>query len=61
MALGLYVSKFWMRRVDGGAIRVLMIGLALVAATLLAVQTFYDIFTDSDDEIELPQPNLSID
>ena len=45
MALGLYVSKFWVNRVDGGAIRTLMMGLALVAATLLAVQTFFDIFS----------------
>lgn len=50
MALGLYLSKYWAHRVDRGAIRVLMVGLALVAASLLAVQTVYDIFKGVEPE-----------
>lgn len=52
LALGLFVSRYWRGLVDGGAIRTLMIGLALVAATLLAVQTFYNIFTGVEPSVD---------
>ena len=58
MALGLYVSRFWASRVDARAIRVLMVGLALVAASLLAVQTFYDIFRGVEPSPD-PPPDMS--